>query len=115
MQDFWTRSCRGTQGPLVLADPTGPWVRVPLTILWVAVTLAMALFLPDLSEIIGIIGGISSFFIFIFPGEWPPPGLPSSVGPQGSVGWEPCGQAAGPRQAPGHQACGLRLCTPALV
>ncbi|XP_040135932.2 solute carrier family 38 member 8 isoform X1 [Ictidomys tridecemlineatus] len=68
MQDFWTRSYRGTRGPLVLADPTGPWVRVPLTILWVAVTLAMALFLPDLSEIIGIIGGISSFFIFIFPG-----------------------------------------------
>ncbi|KAM4800728.1 solute carrier family 38 member 8 [Urocitellus parryii] len=68
MQDFWTRSCRGTWRPLVLADPTGPWVRVPLTILWVAVTLAMALFLPDLSEIIGIIGGISSFFIFIFPG-----------------------------------------------
>lgn len=78
MQDFWTRSCRGTPGPLVLADPTGPWVRVPLTVLWVTVTLAMALFLPDLSEIIGIIGGISSFFIFIFPGEWPPhtcPGL----------------------------------------
>lgn len=42
-----------------------------LTVLWVAVTLAMALFLPDLSEIIGIIGGISSFFIFIFPGEAP--------------------------------------------
>ncbi|XP_077888866.1 solute carrier family 38 member 8 isoform X2 [Ictidomys tridecemlineatus] len=73
MQDFWTRSYRGTRGPLVLADPTGPWVRVPLTILWVAVTLAMALFLPDLSEIIGIIGGISSFFIFIFPGAaWRP-------------------------------------------
>lgn len=54
----------------MLADPSGPWVRLPLTFLWVAVTLAMALFLPDLSEIISIIGGISSFFIFIFPGEW---------------------------------------------
>ncbi|KAB0350243.1 hypothetical protein FD754_015100 [Muntiacus muntjak] len=68
MQDFWRRGCGGSCGPQALAEPSGPWVRVPLTMLWVAVTLAMALFLPDLSEIIGIIGGISSFFIFIFPG-----------------------------------------------
>lgn len=55
--------------PRALADPSGLGVRMSLTVLWVAVTLAMALFLPDLSKIIGIIGGISSFFIFIFPGE----------------------------------------------
>lgn len=54
-----------------LADPSGLGVRMLLTVLWVTVTLALALFLPDLSEIIGIIGGISSFFIFIFPGEAP--------------------------------------------
>ncbi|CAK7317394.1 Putative sodium-coupled neutral amino acid transporter 8 [Vulpes lagopus] len=68
MQDFWRRSCCRACGPRTLAEPSGPWVRGLLTVLWVAVTLAMALFLPDLSEIIGIIGGISSFFIFIFPG-----------------------------------------------
>ncbi|KFO35766.1 putative sodium-coupled neutral amino acid transporter 8 isoform X2 [Fukomys damarensis] len=68
MQDFWKRSCCGAQGPPVLADPSGPWVRVPLTVLWVAVTLAMALCLPDLGSIIGVIGGASAFFIFIFPG-----------------------------------------------
>ncbi|XP_015863909.2 solute carrier family 38 member 8 isoform X1 [Peromyscus maniculatus bairdii] len=68
MQDFWKRSSWATRGPPVLADPSGPWVRLPLTFLWVSVTLAMVLFLPDLSEIISIIGGISSFFIFIFPG-----------------------------------------------
>ncbi|XP_008250723.2 solute carrier family 38 member 8 isoform X1 [Oryctolagus cuniculus] len=68
MQDFWTRSWRGNWGPRALADPSGPWVRVPLTVLWVTVTLAMALALPDLSKVIGIIGGLSSFFIFIFPG-----------------------------------------------
>nr|XP_010978843.1 putative sodium-coupled neutral amino acid transporter 8 [Camelus dromedarius] len=68
MQDFWRRSCCCVCGPQALADPSGTWVRLPLTVLWVTVTLAMALFLPDLSEIIGIIGGISSFFIFIFPG-----------------------------------------------
>ncbi|XP_044932292.1 putative sodium-coupled neutral amino acid transporter 8 [Mustela putorius furo] len=68
MQDFWRRSCCRAGGPGALAEPSGPWVRGLLTVLWVAVTLAMALFLPDLSEIIGIIGGISSFFIFIFPG-----------------------------------------------
>ncbi|CAH7055206.1 putative sodium-coupled neutral amino acid transporter 8 [Phodopus roborovskii] len=68
MQDFWKKSYWATHGPPVLVDPSGPWVRLPLTFLWVSVTLAMALFLPDLSEIISIIGGISSFFIFIFPG-----------------------------------------------
>ncbi|XP_015418474.1 PREDICTED: putative sodium-coupled neutral amino acid transporter 8 isoform X2 [Myotis davidii] len=63
LQDFWRRSCCQECGPTALANPSGL-----LTVLWVTVTLAMALFLPDLSEIIGIIGGISSFFIFIFPG-----------------------------------------------
>ncbi|XP_048210994.1 putative sodium-coupled neutral amino acid transporter 8 [Perognathus longimembris pacificus] len=67
MQDIWKRTW-SSQGPPVLADPSGPWVRVPLTVLWVAVTLAMALVLPDLGQITGIIGGISTFFIFIFPG-----------------------------------------------
>ncbi|KAF6289087.1 solute carrier family 38 member 8 [Rhinolophus ferrumequinum] len=62
MQDFWRRTrCQ-------VSDPSGLGVRMPMTILWVTVTLAMALFLPDLSEIVGLIGGISSFFIFIFPG-----------------------------------------------
>ncbi|KAM5295548.1 solute carrier family 38 member 8 isoform 2-T3 [Glossophaga mutica] len=68
MQDFWRRSCYQACGLRALADPSGLAVRMLLTVLWVTVTLAMALFLPDLSEIIGIIGGISSFFIFIFPG-----------------------------------------------
>ena len=69
MQDFWRRGCGGACGPWALAEPSGLWVRIPLTVLWVTATLTMALFLPDLSEIIGIIGGISSFFIFVFPGE----------------------------------------------
>ena len=71
MQDFWRRSCCQACGLRALADPSELGVRMLLTVLWVTVTLAMALFLPDLSEIIGIIGGISSFFIFIFPGEAP--------------------------------------------
>lgn len=71
MQDFWRRSCGQVCGPRALADPSGMGVRMLLTVLWVAVTLAMTLFVPDLSKIIGIIGGVSSFFIFIFPGEAP--------------------------------------------
>ncbi|XP_020949394.1 putative sodium-coupled neutral amino acid transporter 8 isoform X1 [Sus scrofa] len=68
LQDFWRRGCCWACGPRALVEPSGPWVRMPLTVLWVTGTLALALFLPDLGEIIGIIGGISSFFIFIFPG-----------------------------------------------
>ncbi|XP_045389175.1 putative sodium-coupled neutral amino acid transporter 8 [Lemur catta] len=68
MQDFWRRSCWGAWGPRALADPSGPWVRMLLTVLWVTMTLATALFVPDLGEIVSITGGLSSFFIFIFPG-----------------------------------------------
>ncbi|XP_068812206.1 solute carrier family 38 member 8 [Struthio camelus] len=42
--------------------------RVALTISWIAATLAIALFVPDIGKVIGLIGGISAFFIFIFPG-----------------------------------------------
>ncbi|XP_040185031.1 putative sodium-coupled neutral amino acid transporter 8 [Rana temporaria] len=44
------------------------FVRITLTVLWILVTLIIALFVPDISEVISIIGGISAFFIFIFPG-----------------------------------------------
>uniref|UniRef100_A0A8C1M7D5 Solute carrier family 38 member 8b n=1 Tax=Cyprinus carpio TaxID=7962 RepID=A0A8C1M7D5_CYPCA len=41
--------------------------RLILTILWITVTLLIAIYVPDMSEVISIIGGISAFFIFIFP------------------------------------------------
>ncbi|KAK6480115.1 putative sodium-coupled neutral amino acid transporter 8 [Huso huso] len=44
------------------------WVRISLTVAWILVTLIIALFVPDISEVISVIGGISAFFIFIFPG-----------------------------------------------
>ncbi|KAM6325116.1 solute carrier family 38 member 8 [Podargus strigoides] len=42
--------------------------RVALTVAWMAATLAIALFVPDIGKVIELIGGISAFFIFIFPG-----------------------------------------------
>uniref|UniRef100_A0A667YKH7 Solute carrier family 38 member 8 n=1 Tax=Myripristis murdjan TaxID=586833 RepID=A0A667YKH7_9TELE len=42
--------------------------RVVLTVIWITVTLLIAMFVPDMSEVISVIGGISAFFIFIFPG-----------------------------------------------
>ncbi|XP_026167845.1 putative sodium-coupled neutral amino acid transporter 8a [Mastacembelus armatus] len=42
--------------------------RYMLTILWITATLFIAVFVPDISKVIGVIGGISAFFIFIFPG-----------------------------------------------
>ncbi|XP_074533113.1 putative sodium-coupled neutral amino acid transporter 8a [Halichoeres trimaculatus] len=42
--------------------------RCLLTILWIAVTLLIATCVPDISKVISVIGGISAFFIFIFPG-----------------------------------------------
>ncbi|XP_053935066.1 putative sodium-coupled neutral amino acid transporter 8 isoform X2 [Cuculus canorus] len=43
--------------------------RVALTVTWMATTLAIALFVPDIGKVIELIGGISAFFIFIFPGK----------------------------------------------
>ncbi|NXN27669.1 S38A6 protein, partial [Nycticryphes semicollaris] len=43
--------------------------RVVLTVAWMAATLAIALFVPDIGKVIELIGGISAFFIFIFPGK----------------------------------------------
>uniref|UniRef100_A0A8C2WKG5 Solute carrier family 38 member 8 n=1 Tax=Cyclopterus lumpus TaxID=8103 RepID=A0A8C2WKG5_CYCLU len=42
--------------------------RYVLTVLWVTVTLLIATYVPDISKVISVIGGISAFFIFIFPG-----------------------------------------------
>uniref|UniRef100_A0AAQ5Y8F0 Amino acid transporter transmembrane domain-containing protein n=1 Tax=Amphiprion ocellaris TaxID=80972 RepID=A0AAQ5Y8F0_AMPOC len=42
--------------------------RYVLTVLWIVATLLIAVFMPDISKVISVIGGISAFFIFIFPG-----------------------------------------------
>ncbi|XP_061566652.1 putative sodium-coupled neutral amino acid transporter 8 [Cololabis saira] len=42
--------------------------RVVLTVAWIALTLVIAMFVPDMADVISVIGGISAFFIFIFPG-----------------------------------------------
>ncbi|XP_020516673.1 putative sodium-coupled neutral amino acid transporter 8 [Labrus bergylta] len=42
--------------------------RVILTVIWISITLVIAMFVPDMGEVISVIGGISAFFIFIFPG-----------------------------------------------
>uniref|UniRef100_A0A8C9RKB7 Putative sodium-coupled neutral amino acid transporter 8 n=1 Tax=Scleropages formosus TaxID=113540 RepID=A0A8C9RKB7_SCLFO len=42
--------------------------RVMLTVVWIMVTLLITMFVPDMSKVISVIGGISAFFIFIFPG-----------------------------------------------
>ncbi|XP_077104958.1 putative sodium-coupled neutral amino acid transporter 8a isoform X3 [Siphateles boraxobius] len=41
--------------------------RVALTTAWVTVTLLIAVFIPDISKVISVVGGVSAFFIFVFP------------------------------------------------
>ncbi|XP_026222047.1 putative sodium-coupled neutral amino acid transporter 8a [Anabas testudineus] len=59
----WRRRCYG-----VVTVEFESRSRYVLTVLWVAVTLFIAVFVPDISKVISVIGGISAFFIFIFPG-----------------------------------------------
>lgn len=40
-----------------------------MTVLWIVGALLIAIFVPDISKVISVIGGLSAFFIFIFPGE----------------------------------------------
>ncbi|KAM8892619.1 putative sodium-coupled neutral amino acid transporter 8a isoform 1-T1 [Spinachia spinachia] len=42
--------------------------RYVLTVTWITATLLIATYVPDISKVISVIGGISAFFIFIFPG-----------------------------------------------
>nr|XP_020661810.1 putative sodium-coupled neutral amino acid transporter 8 [Pogona vitticeps] len=56
------------QNSVLTTQPYEKWMRVTLTTGWVVVTLLIALCVPDISDVISLIGGISAFFIFIFPG-----------------------------------------------
>uniref|UniRef100_A0A672HRB3 Solute carrier family 38 member 8a n=1 Tax=Salarias fasciatus TaxID=181472 RepID=A0A672HRB3_SALFA len=59
----WRRRCFG-----VVTAEYETRSRYLLTVLWIAITLLIAVFVPDISKVISVIGGISAFFIFIFPG-----------------------------------------------
>ncbi|KAG2470215.1 S38A6 protein, partial [Polypterus senegalus] len=56
----------------VVTEAYEKWSRLFLTVVWIVITLLIAMFVPDISKIISIIGGISAFFIFIFPGACAP-------------------------------------------
>lgn len=43
-------------------------VYYTLTLLWLFTSVAIGVFVPDISSVIGIIGNLAAAFIFIFPG-----------------------------------------------
>ncbi|NXT33989.1 AVT2 protein, partial [Pelecanoides urinatrix] len=65
VRDVWVTPKRGAAA---VAEAHERRSRVVLTVAWMAATLAIALFVPDIGKVIELIGGISAFFIFIFPG-----------------------------------------------
>ncbi|KAI4885090.1 hypothetical protein NFI96_023139 [Prochilodus magdalenae] len=58
--------CRGKH--FMVTNSFETCTRVGLTIMWIVTTVLIAVFVPDISKVISVIGGISAFFIFIFPG-----------------------------------------------
>ncbi|NXI24464.1 AVT2 protein, partial [Sterrhoptilus dennistouni] len=66
VKDLWVSPKRGAVAVSEAQEQRG---RVALTVTWMAATLAIALFVPDIGKVIELIGGISAFFIFIFPGK----------------------------------------------
>ncbi|NXN53188.1 S38A2 protein, partial [Rynchops niger] len=66
VRDMWVTPKRGAAA----VPEAHEWrSRLALTVAWMAATLAIALFVPDIGKVIELIGGISAFFIFIFPGK----------------------------------------------
>ncbi|XP_033373140.1 putative sodium-coupled neutral amino acid transporter 8 isoform X1 [Parus major] len=65
VKDLWAAPKRGAVAECEARERRS---RVALTVTWMAATLAIALFVPDIGKVIELIGGISAFFIFIFPG-----------------------------------------------
>ncbi|NWH49125.1 AVT2 protein, partial [Fregata magnificens] len=66
VRDLWVTPKRGAAA---VPEAHERRSRVALTVAWMAATLAIALFVPDIGKVIELIGGISAFFIFIFPGK----------------------------------------------
>ncbi|NXV16675.1 S38A6 protein, partial [Cepphus grylle] len=66
VRDIWVTPKRGAAA---VPEAHERKSRVALTVAWMATTLAIALFVPDIGKVIELIGGISAFFIFIFPGK----------------------------------------------
>ncbi|XP_039209723.1 putative sodium-coupled neutral amino acid transporter 8 isoform X2 [Crotalus tigris] len=64
LQDF----CLGSKQGCIQMENSEKCMRILLTTAWVVVTLIIALCVPDISEVVSVIGGIGAFFIFIFPG-----------------------------------------------
>uniref|UniRef100_A0A8C3KKB9 Solute carrier family 38 member 8 n=1 Tax=Calidris pygmaea TaxID=425635 RepID=A0A8C3KKB9_9CHAR len=65
VRDMWVTPKRGT---MEVTEAHERQSRVVLTVAWMATTLTITLFVPDIGKVIELIGGISAFFIFIFPG-----------------------------------------------
>ncbi|NWW60313.1 S38A6 protein, partial [Ifrita kowaldi] len=66
VKDLWASPKRGA---VAVSEAQEQCSRVALTVTWMAATLGIALFVPDIGKVIELIGGISAFFIFIFPGK----------------------------------------------
>ncbi|XP_053808553.1 putative sodium-coupled neutral amino acid transporter 8 isoform X10 [Vidua chalybeata] len=64
VKDLWAAPKRGA---MAVSEAHERRSRVALTVTWMAATLGIALFVPDIGKVIELIGGISAFFIFIFP------------------------------------------------
>ncbi|NXJ90368.1 AVT2 protein, partial [Corythaixoides concolor] len=66
VRDVWATPKRGAAA---VPEAQERQSRVAVTVAWMASTLVIALFVPDIGKVIELIGGISAFFIFIFPGK----------------------------------------------
>lgn len=88
VKDLWATPKRGAAA---VSEAHERCSRVALTVTWMAATLGIALFVPDIGKVIELIGGISAFFIFIFPGKIGTGGEESSGGslvPKALLQWK---------------------------
>lgn len=45
------------------------WGRILISILWFGSSLMLAVLIPDIGEVIQVLGSLAAVFIFVFPGK----------------------------------------------
>lgn len=45
------------------------WGRILISILWFGSSLILAVLIPDIGQVIQILGSLAAVFIFVFPGK----------------------------------------------
>ena len=59
----------GSSSPGVSTQQREKWGRIFISIVWFTTSLILAVLIPDIGQVIQVLGSLAAVFIFVFPGE----------------------------------------------